>query len=86
MNGGIGKDNFNSIIIILDSKSISSTMLGKHILKLQKKKSKHILCSTQWGYLNNSFTSKVKTVLSDIDVTKIMAWNFHMDGLQGHHR
>ena len=39
-------------------------------------------CITQGGQFNNNCNSKIKGVLPEIDSTKTVLWNFHVDELQ----
>ena len=51
-----------------------------------EEKIKHVRRITQRGDFNNNFTSKVGIVLPEIDATKTVTWNFHVNDLQGYHR
>ena len=66
-----GKARFNSPRILLDSGARSSIILGKHTQKLLKKKTKLVGWSTQGCDFNTNFTTKVYTVLPELDVKKM---------------
>ena len=68
MNGRLGRDMFNSLRVLLYYRSIYTIIIGKHTQKLQNKMTKSVYWSTQGGGLKNNYTSKVETVLSELDV------------------
>ena len=71
MNVGPGKVKFKSLSIILDSRSISSIIWGKHMQKLRNINIKQVCCSTQGSDLYSTYISKVDILLSELDA-KIM--------------
>ena len=45
-----------------------------------------VYLSTQGGDFNTNYTSKEEIVLNELDTTKSVTWNFHIDESQGTHR
>ena len=50
------------------------------------KNNKPVHWSKKVGDFNTHYTSKVEIVLPELDATKSVMWNFHLDELQGNHR
>ena len=42
--------------------------------------------STQWCDCNTDFTSKIQILLTELDVRKMITWNYHVDESQGKHK
>ena len=79
-------DKFNSLRIILDYVSIYNIVLGKHIQKMRKKKTKPVHWSTQGVDFIASYIIKVENLLPKLDATIIVTWNLHVYNSQGKHR
>ena len=57
-----------------------------NICKIIKKMTNPVHCSTQDGGFTTTYTSEVETVLTELDVTKSVRWNFHVDKFHKNHR
>ena len=86
MNCRLGKAKFNSLMIVLKFGAIYSIYLGKHMQKLRKKMTKSVRWSTQGGDLHTNSKSKVENLLHELDVTKSIIWNFHVDDSPRNHK
>ena len=53
--------------------------------KLLNNKTKLFCWITQGGEFNTNYSSKVKHLLLELDLTKIVTWNFHVDDSQVKH-
>ena len=78
-NCRLDKAKFNSLRIILDYGIRSPIILGKHTQELQNKTTKKACWITQGVNFNTDYTGKLETVLPELDATKIVTWNFHVD-------
>ena len=54
-----------------------------NIQKTCKKKTMTVRWSTIWGEFNTKYTSKLEIALPELDATKIVVLNIHLDYLQG---
>ena len=79
MNGRLGKERVNLLIIILYYGASSYIIPDKYMKKLQKKNSNQVRWSTQRCGFNTNYTREVEILLYEIDATKDMMRNFHLD-------
>ena len=79
MNGILGKSKYSTLRIILDSGAISLVVLGKNTQKLCRKNTQPVKWSTQGGDFLTTYTKNADFVLLELDSTKIVTWNFHVD-------
>ena len=86
INCRLGKVKFNSLGILLNYGSISFIIIGIYEHKFLKKDTNQVCWITQGCDFNNNCTSKVGTLLPNIDARKSVMWDFHVDDLQGTHR
>ena len=82
MNGRPGKAKFNSLRILLDYGMNSLIVLGKHTKELCNKKTQPVKWSTQGSDFLTTHTTNVEFLLRELDATKSVTWNFHVDELQ----
>ena len=66
----------------MDSGVSSLIVLGKHTTELRHKKTHWVKWSTQGGEFLTTHTTNVELVLPELDATKIVKWNFHVDDSQ----
>ena len=70
----------------MDSGASSSIVLGIHKQKLCYKNTQPVKWSTQGGGFLTTHKTNVELVLPELDATKSMTWNFHMDDSQKNSR
>ena len=80
--GRLGKANFVSLRILLDSGSSSSIVLGRHKNKLCCKHTQPVKCSTQGDDFITTYKTNVELILPELDVTKRVTCSFQVDELQ----
>ena len=83
MNGILGKANIYSLMFILYYGDIYYIISGKQAQKLRNKNTKQLHRSTQGGDFNTNYKIRLEIVLPELDATKIIMCNFHVDYLQG---
>ena len=57
-------------------------VLGKHTQKLHNKKTQPVKWSTQGSDFLTTYKTNVKWIQLELNVTKSVTWNFHVDDLQ----
>ena len=83
MNGILGKANIYSLMFILYYGDIYYIISGKQAQKLRNKNTKQLHRTAQGGEFNTNYKIGLEIVLPELDATKIIMCNFHVDYLQG---
>ena len=86
INCGLVKSKFKSLGIILYSGTILSIILGKYMQKLWKNMTESVHWSAQVVDFHKKSKIEVELVLTELDGTKIITWNFHVGYSQGDHK
>ena len=86
MNSRLGKSRFNSLLIFLDYREISSILIGKHTQKLWNKNTNPVHWNTQGGEFQMKYTTNAEIILPELGEMKIMKWDFHVDNPKNNHR
>ena len=86
MNGRLGKAEYHTIRILLESGASSSIVLGKHTQKLRHKKTQPVKWSTQGGEFLTAHKTNVELVSPELDAKKSMECIFLMDSSQNSSR
>ena len=82
----LGRPKYNSLKIWFDSGSKSSILLGSKAKNLRKKTIAPIQWLTQAGVFETKYKSKVEFILPELDETKIVEWDFHVDVSRSNNR
>ena len=85
-NGRLGNAKYCTLIILLDSGTSSSIVLGKNTQKAPNKKTQSVKWIIQGGDFLTTHKTNVELVLPKLDATKSVAWIFHVDDLQKNSR
>ena len=81
-NVRLGKANYCTLRILLESGAISSTVLEKQIQTPPHKNTQPVKWSTQGGDVLTTYKTNVEFVLPELDVTKSLTWSFHVNDSQ----
>ena len=79
INHGLGESKLSNLRILLDSGASSTILSGKYAKKLLQKMTKPQTWITQAGTIKTNKKSKVELILPELDMTKIVTWDCHMD-------
>ena len=87
MNSRHGKAKWlNSLKILLDSGTSSSILLGKYAEKLRRHQTKPVRWETQAGVFHTKYRANIEFAIPELDATKSVTWQFHVDDSPGAHR
>ena len=81
INNQLGKSKLSNLQILLDSGASSTILSRKYATQLRKKKTKPQKWITQAGTIKTNQRPKVDLILPELDATKIVTWDCHMDDL-----